>query len=160
MNISQQDNSELYIYLGKQLDAYFFIHTIHDSNFNNEISYQIYNVMINEQMILNLNEIVIIYEFDPYNNICNVIRIQHLLNPYHIQIYKNNLEKNFLNLITAKRDDIFIIKYDYINKCYLSYEINNTDCLTNIFNKFNEVNEDKLIINDIYEIETLKPLTN
>ena len=57
------DDSEQYIFLGKKGNTHFWLHTVNSTNFNEEISYQIYNVMINEKMIQSYSEDVVIYEF-------------------------------------------------------------------------------------------------
>jgi len=128
-----EDNCEMYIYLGFSNNTYFFKHYIYNKNkFNNEISRQIYNILIKDKFIQDHNENVIIYEFD--NETCNIISIQHR-NKKNISRYdNNNLELYFRRLenINRKDNDIYAIKYDYEKKIYLSYvldDINITDTL-------------------------------
>jgi hypothetical protein len=152
-----EDNSEIYIFLGFQLNTSFFVHTIGDNeNFKGEISHQIYNVMMNNRQIIEQNENVIIYEFNNITKSCNVIKITHSKNLSNNIIDKDNLEDFFPVLIKAFRDDIFAIKYDYTTKGYYSYSIDDNKIITNLMESIKIPNE-KLYIEKIYDVITTKP---
>ncbi len=128
-----ENNSEIYIYLGFYNNTYFFKHHIYNKNeFKNEISRQLYNILIKDKFIHDHNENVIIYEFD--NEECNLISIQHR-NKNNISKYNNyNLELFFRRLVNAnkKDNDIYAIKYDYEKKVYLSYVLDNINMIDNL----------------------------
>ena len=56
--------SELYIYLGSAQRIYFFCHFIERENFDERISDQIYNAMIDDSRIIDPDENIIIYELN------------------------------------------------------------------------------------------------
>jgi hypothetical protein len=155
-----EDNSEIYSFLGLQFDTYFFIHTIFNENFSDEISHQIYNVLINHNQITQPYENVIIYEFNLYKGLCNAICIQHTTNQKHIKFDKDNLENFFPTLIKADRNDLYTIKYDYDTKAYMNYHISDTTITKDTLDENLKENGDipKLQINKIYNVLTSKPI--
>ncbi len=116
------DSSEQYVYLGMMNDTYFYIHTVHNTEFKEPISHQIYNVMIDETMITEPKSNVIIYEFYP-DGTQKAIIIQHASNSIKKVFSSDNLREFFNTLIAADRRDMFVIVYDYDKKCYFTYEI-------------------------------------
>ncbi len=151
MDKIRENSQEIYIYLGNQTNTYFFIHTIYNDKFTEEISHQIYNVLINDDMIISPDENVIIYEINK-NNKVNIICIQHSSKKYSHQFYKNNLEEFFSVLISKERNDIYAIKYNYETKAYYSYYIDDIDIFKNIFSSF----RDKIKIDNFYYVITTK----
>ena len=129
----QMDNGELYIFMGTQNKTHFFVHSKFNEKFIPELSYQIYNVLINEKFIEDPKEIVIIYELEPYSGRkdCDVVCITHELNKTQSTLRKKNLESFLPVLFKQTRDEMYIVKYDYSKKCYLSYRLEetNTDML-------------------------------
>jgi hypothetical protein len=120
--------SEIYTFLGLQNRAHFYLHNAHEG-FDMGTSYQIYNVLISEGTITSPKDVVIIYEIRGDN--CDVVVIGHEGGQPIPKVDKENLEQFFPVLMTAKRDDLSVIKYCYVRKCYLTYHVKNTD-FTNI----------------------------
>ncbi len=150
---NQEDDSEIYLFLGTRLSTHFFFHSIYNKNFNDKISYQIYNTLINNEFITDPVENVIIYEFDLDKNICYVICIYHFSNPKLKEFSKTSLEDLFQTLILTEREELYIIKYNYYDECYFTYfTCGDIDFILN-----NEYPKTKLEINNIYNILTSKP---
>lgn len=114
--------TENYIFLGMQNSTHFFINISNNVNYNVNIPSQIYNVLINDKIISNPIENVVIYSF---NEKCEIIIIQHANNIKNNIFNKENLNSFFDVLVNAKRNDSYIIQYDYNMKCYKSYHIDN-----------------------------------
>jgi len=114
--------TENYIFLGMQNSTHFFINISNNVNYNVNIPSQIYNVLINDKIISNPIENVVIYSF---NEKCEIIIIQHANNIKNNIFNKENLNSFFDVLINAKRNDSYIIQYDYNMKCYKSYYVDN-----------------------------------
>ena len=109
---------ENYIFLGTQNSTHFFLHITDNINYNVNIPSQIYNVLINDKFISNPIENVVIYTF---NEKCEIIIIQHADNIKNNIFNKENLNSFFDILINAKRNDSYIIQYDYDMKYYKTY---------------------------------------
>lgn len=109
---------ENYIFLGTQNSTHFFLHITDNINYNVNIPSQIYNVLINDKFISNPIENVVIYTF---NEKCEIIIIQHADNIKNNIFNKENLNSFFDILINAKRNDSYIIQYDYSMKYYKTY---------------------------------------
>jgi hypothetical protein len=114
--------TENYIFLGMQNSTHFFINISNNVNYNVNIPSQIYNVLINDKIITNPIENVVIYSF---NEKCEIIIIQHTDNIKNNIFNKENLNSFFDVLINAKRNNSYIIQYDYDMKCYKSYYVDN-----------------------------------
>jgi len=114
--------TENYIFMGMQNSTHFFINISNNVNYNVNIPSQIYNVLINDKIISNPIENVVIYSF---NEKCEIIIIQHADNIKNNIFNKENLNSFFDVLINAKRNDSYIIQYDYNMKCYKSYYVDN-----------------------------------
>ena len=114
------DDSEQYIFLGKKGNTYFWLHSVINAEFTEEISYQIYNAMINEKMIQSHSEEIVIYEFIKDKS-PRVIIITHDKNKIETIYPDNVLKEVFEELTEADRSEMFVIRYNYIKKCYLSY---------------------------------------
>ena len=121
------DTTEVYIFLGLQHRTHFYIHTIHSEQFDPAITYQLYNVLIQEKQIVCPRDNVVVYELCMRSNNCNIIIITHATNPSNPRISKENLAEFFPVLVGAPRDDLSVIKYDYSKKAYLSYYVKNFD---------------------------------
>ncbi len=144
---------EQYIYLGQQQGAFFFIHTIFDSDkFDKSTSYQIFNCMINETMITTNDKIVIIYEINPKTDTMDVIIIQHYTNENIAQFDKPNLEQQFIKLMNIERNHkILIFLYDNDNNVFYTLE-KHVHVPRNLFG------EDEVKIRNIDYMLTNKPL--
>lgn len=115
------NTAEQYIYLGKSSGIYFYIHSVKNENFLPSISRGIYDVMKKEHMLLDVHEIIVIYEFYP-NGINKALVLQHINNTAtHLSC--DNLCSFFTTITNAPRDETYLIIYDYDNKRYFSYEI-------------------------------------
>jgi hypothetical protein len=147
-------DSEFYTFIGFQYNTYFFIHTIHNQKFNNKISYQIYNVLLDDGIITEPNKNIVIYEFNEINNLCNAVCIQHKNNPNYIDFDKNNLEDFISILLKVPRNDLYAIEYNYNIQNYETYYADE-----NIENSYLELPTEKLTINELYNI-VIKNLFN
>jgi hypothetical protein len=115
--------SEQYIYLGKLLNTYFFIHSICDSKFTQTISNILYDALAINQYIEDSNENVIIYELNDKTNQITITTIQHILKDEYSYFVLKNLSETFLKLIKAPRNDLFVVEYNYESKCYKIFEL-------------------------------------
>lgn len=115
--------SEQYIYLGKLLNTYFFIHSISYSKFTQTISNVLYDALASNQYIEDSNENVVIYELNEKTNQMTITAIQHVLKDEHVRFVLKNLSETFLRLIKAPRDDLFVVEYNYESKCYKIFEL-------------------------------------
>lgn len=113
--------SELFIYLGSQQNAFFFIHTIKNPmTYDPDVVAQVYNCMIHERFIYSKNKLVVVYEFNPLKNTIDCCIIQHVKNK-QIKVDKQNLEKQFVrlsNATPAKKQLVF----EYVNNVFLTKE--------------------------------------
>lgn len=155
------NSSEIYIFLGLQQSTYFFSHFIANDNFKNEISSQIYNVLINDNQIISPDENVIIYDFNPKNNTCDIVCLTHMLNSNpNVKFYKDNLEDFYSNLISAQRTDLYVVEYDYEKKAYLNYMIDEPLQLDAFNNIKKNMPDSKLSINNVFQWKTTKPIVS
>ena len=119
------DTSEIYISLGVQRGVHYYIHTIYSANeFKPDITYQIYNVLINQRVITDVNDTVVIYEINPIHKLVNVVTIQHQENATYIKFNKAELETAFPALLRTKIPTTYVIKYYYNDNGYRTYLIN------------------------------------
>ena len=139
---------ENYIFLGTQNSTHFFLHITDNINYNVNIPSQIYNVLINDKFISNPIENVVIYTF---NEKCEIIIIQHADNIKNNIFNKENLNSFFDVLIGAKRNDSYIIQYDYNMKYYKTYFSDNVISIPK---------ELKIHNSTIVNIITSKPIEN
>jgi len=150
-------NNEIYLFLGTYTNIHFFFHVIFSDKFESTISYEIYNVLIDNKFIENNNEIVIIYEFNMKQNEVNIILIQHKNSEKYVTFDKNNLENIYPKLIdydTRKNKKSYVIKYYYNQKIYGSICVDDFPQLSNDDDKKN------ININTIYEVLTTKKINN
>lgn len=137
------NTEELFIYLGKQQNIFFFIHTVKNVDYDRSMTMQIYNCLISESMIF-CNDVVVIYEFD--GDELNVIIVQHIDNKANIKFNKNNLQQQFTKLLAMKRNhNILVFAY---NGVFLTYEV---PVKLQIFNKI-------VIVNNILYENTAKTI--
>ncbi len=113
---------ELFIYLGHISYTHFFIHTQYAKNIQEDeieqMSSQIYNMMIHETMI-KINDKVCIFNVDINKNFVHVVITNHFTFK-ETKYDKESLKLAFKRLIQAKRSEIMTIKYD--GEKYLLYE--------------------------------------
>ena len=108
---------EVYIYLGQDEYVMYFLHTVHNSNYNNTLDAQIYNCLISEQMIMNHDKKCVIWTVNKDSSVSTTI-VGHAdakrvieMNEKHMKGLKKKMEK----CMTAKRDKkfmIFIYRHD------------------------------------------------
>ncbi len=117
-------DSELYVFLGKANDTFFFQHAVINPKFTKNISYEIYNILMKDHRIEHSEQNVIIYEIDEKNNIFNIISIQHMLKDENkiIKYDIKNLSEYFIYLLKQSKNDIFVIEYKYATKSYHIFE--------------------------------------
>jgi hypothetical protein len=116
-----EDNSELFIHLGYNNNTHIFSHLIHNAqDYKPDISWQIYNNMIHNNLIKSYNDVVLI--FDIYNDAVNVITLVHSKGKKkEYSLYE--VKKIYKRLINESKK--LVIKYDYALKCYLTFYIEN-----------------------------------
>ena len=148
-------DGEMYIFMGTQNKTHFFVHSKFNEKFTPDMSYQIYNVLINDKFIGEPEETVIIYELEPYSGKkdCNVVCITHELNKSQPKLKKKNLEEFLPALFKQKRDEIYVVKYDYSKGCYLSYRLEEFDKKMFMMDE-----ETRMKVKNIAYIMTKKPI--
>lgn len=142
---SKQKIEELYIFLGIHQGFYFFQHLI-KTELNINMSGQIMNFLIHEERITDKDS-VIIYEINPSSEIVDIVYIRHQ-NGEAKSFNKENLIEEYERLLTAEREDSFVISTDgekFIGtEVSLSFRCENIDL-------------EGFTINEIHEIVTIKP---
>jgi len=128
-----------YLLLSRIENGIFVYHSISDvTSYDKGISYFIYHVLKNNNMINNENENVFIYEHDTSKKTWDLIIIQNKEKGDLEEFDKNNLESIF-NEITEnvlKNNDTFVISY-------------NNDNYTTSYKPFILDNQDKIILDTI-----------
>lgn len=143
-----ESNTELYLYLFCKNKIHFFIHFIKKNEFVNKISYNLYDVLMDIDIIIDYSESIVIYEFN--KDICNIISIQHVNSEYNNEYNKEDLQIYFKELIVwVKRNNLCVIEYDYDNNKYNKYSLDD-QC---ILKKIKEI-PTNIIINNIINIDT------
>jgi hypothetical protein len=106
-----------------------------------------------DRMISSNSSNVIIYEFYPRNNTCNLTCIQHSTKTQMSGFIKENLEEFFSMILEKMKDSkyTYLIKYDYKTKEYLSYIIPDFPMAL-----YPVISEDKLEINNVNYVQTSK----
>jgi hypothetical protein len=143
--------SEIYTFLGIQKGAHFFVHNVREP-YDASISYQVYNVLISGRHITSSKDIVIIYEIR--GDSCDVVIIGHHESRQIPKVNKENLGRFFVTLMKAERNDITVVKYCHIRKCYLLCHVKNnnfTNCLA-------EVTSEPISIVTVTTVMTSKPI--
>ena len=147
---------EQYIYLGHQSNTHFFIHTIVNQSFEKTTSDQIYNVMIHEDRIIDPQKNVIIYEFNIMTQEVYITIIQHATKEGgRIEFDAQNILSMLGPLVTAKRSDMYFIRYNYQKKAYESFELEGDLIGGNNIGVPEEIPE----ISEIRNVLTMKPLS-
>ena len=124
---------EPYLYVKKYNNIHYLIHVIVDEiNYIEKISGNIYSALIFNDIIKNSEEIVLIYEIDPFKEINNVTCIKHKNNQKDFIYDKKELEMIFPDLVkNTFNGELYIVGYDYENN---GYYYDKTDLLNNLFN--------------------------
>jgi len=140
--------SEEYIFLAEANDTFFFLLNVSNNNFDKKISHEIYNILIKDKRLEHSEQNVIIYEINTICSECskclsfNIVSIQHLLKDSN-KIVKYNLEnlsEYFMILLNEKskdltiRKDLFVIKYNYLDKSYNTIETKYNCDIIKLFN--------------------------
>lgn len=119
------ENSEIYIYLGKKENNHYFLHKINnDIKFSLNISQKIYNVMIAHKHIFEETDNVFILEVTDNFNYYLMSAIQHEDN-----IGKKIYTCHDFNCLKIKemfnidREKTLVIKYDYGVEAFFWYEL-------------------------------------
>ena len=145
---------EIYILLGVQDNTYFFIHTVISDKYEEKIAYQIYNVLISCQQIVDTESNVIIYEFQ-VDGSCSVISISHIERDNNPKFILTNLE-TFLPVLLQycqSNDNLLVIQYNYDTFIYNTYIVD-----VNI--KLPEIPKKQLKIYNIEYVYTDKLIPN
>lgn len=126
--------SELYLYMGKQQNVTFFLHTVFDKDkFKPEISHQIYNCMIHDKFFTSADQSVIIFDLNPFTNKNDVICIQHTNNNNILNFEKDNLQEQLQRLLKVDRyHEMLVISYNYDIGGYEFYTIDSKINGTNL----------------------------
>jgi hypothetical protein len=128
--------SEEYIFLGEANDTFFFLLNVSNNNFDKKISHEIYNILLKDKRLEHSEQNVIIYEINTICSECskclafNIVSIQHSLkdNNKIVKYNLENLSEYFMILLNAKskdltiKKDLFVIKYNYLDKSYGTIE--------------------------------------
>ena len=122
--------------MGSQDNTHFFIKVkrVRDT------SAQIYNVLVNDNWIIENGENVIIYEYDDIVLLNNdsvlmdvfITIIQHSTKEKILRYQKDNLELMYSKLLNANRNEMYVIIYDETFNVYKSYIIDDKDEIYNI----------------------------
>ena len=114
------NNIEPYIYIKKQNNIHYLIHTIIDStNYVKKISENVYNSLMFYEVIKNPEEIILIYETDPFKELGNIICIKHMNNEIEYIYDIKELKLIFLDLIkNTFVDEMYVLSYGYQNEDY------------------------------------------
>ena len=145
-------SSELYIFLGFSNNTYFFIHTVKSKDkYKNDISFQIYNMLISETMIKNPNEVVMIY--DVHEDKTNLIVTKHMNSKIDYIFGKDEIGDYLHKLLTSERNDTMIIEYDYNENVYKMYEFGYDT------NKHINKSIEKVTINNVIKTITTKEIS-
>jgi hypothetical protein len=148
---------EQYVYLGCQNDTFFFMHIVSNPEFKKETTDQIYNIMMHESRIISSNKNVVIYEFDMANIVISAIIIQHISKlGGPIQFDKENLQTFFRSVVSADRNDMYVIRYNYEKKCFQTFELD-SDIISSTIEY---LPKEDMTIDDIRYIVTRKQMAN
>lgn len=149
-------NNEVYFFLGTlpaehlesetQNKTHFFVHRVNNNEkFKFDVSVQIFNSLINDDLICSPDENVVIYEIYPTKT--DVTFIQHIKASVVASISKEDLQKFLNELIIAERPELYLIKYNYDSDLYLSFIVDDATLLNYIIDmhlKIANVGEDIL----------------
>lgn len=104
---------EVFIFLGSQQDAYFFMHTVvNEDAYKVDTGAQIYNCMIAEHMFYKPGNVVIIFDMHIGGHV-NVIVVQHTESEVMYKYDKHNLVTQFKRLMRADRGGHKILTFAY-----------------------------------------------
>lgn len=147
------DDSEIYNLIHVTEDMYVFIHYVTSTSFKEDFSYEIYNVLIHDKIIVNPKFNIVIYEF--INNIVNVIVIRHDTNEKFIND-DNFLKQLFISVFENKTtvEISLIVEYTYHLCCFNTYKLSNkliVPC------NINNLIARELKLNNIIHVKTIKP---
>ena len=119
------ENSEIYIYLGKNENNHYFLHKIHYPNhFNLEISQQIYNVLIAHKYIFDENENVFIMEITENFEYYLMTTVQHEEKKEIITYTKENFKNlDIYEMFNLQKEKTLVIKYVYEVGAFFWYEL-------------------------------------
>jgi len=111
---------EPYYYIKKRNNIHYLIHIITDEkNYIEKISGNIYSSLMFHGIIKDHKEIILIYEIDPFKELCSVTCIKHKNNEIDFIYDKRELELIFPDLVKDTFDEeLEIILYDYENGGY------------------------------------------
>jgi hypothetical protein len=119
--------TEYYIYMSKMNNNHFFYHIVLNEEYKISDTYNIYNVLIDENIINNTNENVIIYDIYQDKSITPIIT-QHYENQHLSNFDMDDLLKVFNHLYDIEFENIYIIEYHINNKLYKGIrQYNNTN---------------------------------
>ncbi len=149
--------SEQYIYLGYINKHFFFSHVIYNKEkFNPETSYQIYNILINNQMIDSKEQCVIIYDLNKENDLSNVVSIKHNDSKKNTIFDKETLSNIYKELITSKKEQYLVFSFNYDIGAFYTYTGDIPDLLSGTDAN---IDGEKLNIGDITYTITTKEIT-
>lgn len=121
--------SEQFIFLGNipngKCNIFFFYHKVVSTNYDQLFAGQIYNAMMNETMITDPNDVVVIYDILPSNNI-NLMVIKHKNKNIDVEFSKDHLINAYDRLLNAfiNKTDIKTLIFKKYNNMLITCEVN------------------------------------
>ena len=146
MNLANEPQREIYTYLGKCNNAYFFVHFVDNlTSYKPDISYHIYDILVKDTVITNIYEYIVIYEFCGDDVITLVFYNQLVSQP---ELCKNNLEQLFRQMLFLQRTNLYVINYLYGMNKYIRTNIVDTGSFASDLT----IPEEDVIIDNIYYV--------
>jgi hypothetical protein len=149
---------EVFIYIGTQQNAHFFMHTVADEEkYAANISAQIYNCMIAETIFRKPDEIVIIFDMYEEGKI-NVVVTQHVDSTTVFKYSPDDLSVQFMRLLRADRRDHNILTFAYkpAIRAYITNELT-SEQLPNLQNGIDNIDNTSFNIGNVEYMMTKKP---
>ena len=103
-------NYEKYLYIGMIENIHIFFHSILHDNFKKEISHEIYNVLIHNNLISKHHYVIVL---DATTTNINAIIIQYNENKQYETFNIQSLEMIITQLFKKKLTDLMFVKYSY-----------------------------------------------
>lgn len=152
---------EVFIYIGSQQNAHFFMHTVVDEEkYAAETGAQIYNCMISETIFREPGQIVIVFDIHEEGKI-DVVVTQHVKNENMLRYDKHDLSAQFKRLLRANRGTHKILTFVHKPEidAFLTNELS-TDQLPNLQNGVTNIDRTTFVINSVEYMMTKKSFSS
>jgi hypothetical protein len=125
---------ESFTYIKKTDNTHYLIHIITEQfKYFDKISNNIYNFLMCDNVIKSSNDVVIIFEIDPYEEMNNITCIKHMTNNNNVECNKKELATIFTKIMNSKLvGDKYTIIYNYETTGYLSIKTDKFNSLLNL----------------------------